>query len=61
MKDMTVHLTNVAIQKKNDQREDKELKWPLKDFRAYVRRNSGDEASKKLFDEIQMIIIKLIN
>ncbi|EGB03869.1 hypothetical protein AURANDRAFT_33385 [Aureococcus anophagefferens] len=53
-----IHLTNVAIQKHNDDYNVKHGgKWNLQHVRLFVEATWGREASAKLFDDIDRIII----
>jgi len=53
-----VHLTNVAIQKKNEEYNSKHGgKWHIRNLMVYVESVYGLEASNKLFQGIDMLII----
>ena len=54
-----VHLTNVAIQKKGDEYNDKHGgKWSVKNLRLYLESTRGKEITEKLFSNIKFIIIQ---
>ncbi|MEW5296752.1 MAG: hypothetical protein WDW36_000011 [Sanguina aurantia] len=52
-----VHLTNVAIQKTGDAYNSKHgNKWTLQNLRLYLEASQGDEATEKLFGDIERVI-----
>jgi tubulin polyglutamylase TTLL1 len=53
-----VHLTNVAVQKHSDSyNENHGSKWPLDSLKFYLKTNYGWEKTKKLFEDIDSLII----
>eukprot|EP00892_Ulva_mutabilis_P002744 jgi/Ulvmu1/12470/UM009_0122.1 len=59
MKDLYVHLTNVAIQKKGQGYDHESgMKWPIQRLKIFLQSEYGTKATIKLFHEIQAIIIK---
>ncbi len=55
---MFVHLTNVSIQKTGDDYNDKHgNKWVLKNLRLYLEATCGHERTRRLFEEIEAIIV----
>ena len=55
---MYVHLTNVAIQKHGDEYNEKHgNKWDTRNLRLYMEATVGHDSTRKLFDEIEYIII----
>jgi len=57
MDNMMIHLTNVAIQKKNeDYNAEHGSKWDIQNLRFYMEQTRGKEATDKCFDEIKNII-----
>jgi len=53
-----IHLTNVAIQKHNQDYNNKHGgKWHIKNLRIYIEQTYGLEASNKLFQGIDQVII----
>ena len=57
MDNMMIHLTNVAIQKKNeDYNAEHGSKWDITNLRFYMEMTRGKEATDKCFDEIKNII-----
>jgi len=57
MNNMTMHLTNVAIQKKTDEyNADHGSKWNIENLRFYLEQTRGKQATDKCFDEIKNII-----
>ena len=54
-----IHLTNVAIQKHNDDYNTKHGgKWNMKHVRLFIEQTWGHEASQRLFDDIDSIIVQ---
>ena len=54
-----IHLTNVAVQKKNDNYDrDNGGKWDLRQLKIYLIAKYGEDKVYKLFDNMQRIIIK---
>ena len=57
MENMTIHLTNVAIQKNaDDYNETHGSKWSIENLRFYLEQTRGKQAADKCFDEIKNII-----
>lgn len=57
MNNMTMHLTNVAIQKKTeDYNSDHGSKWSIENLRFYLEQTRGKHATDKCFEEIKNII-----
>ena len=57
MDNMMVHLTNVAIQKKNDEyNQEHGSKWSLDNLRFYLEQTRGKQATDKCFESIKSII-----
>lgn len=55
---MFVHLTNVAVQKHNEDYNAKHGgKWNLKNLRLYLESTRGAEATERLFRDIETIIV----
>eukprot|EP00762_Andalucia_godoyi_P007648 ANDGO_07945.mRNA.1 putative alpha-tubulin polyglutamylase Ttll1 len=53
-----VHLTNVAVQKKASGYNARHGgKWPLKSLRLFLEQTRGREATQKLFDDIDFIVV----
>lgn len=53
-----VHLTNVAVQKKASGYNARHGgKWPLKSLRLFLEQTRGREATQKLFDAIDFIVV----
>lgn len=54
---MMMHLTNVAIQKKGDEYNNKHgSKWSIENLRFYLEQTRGKAATDKCFDQIKNII-----
>jgi tubulin polyglutamylase TTLL1 len=54
---MMMHLTNVAIQKKDETyNQDHGSKWSIENLRFYLEQTRGKDATDKCFDEIKNII-----
>ncbi len=50
-----MHLTNVAIQKKNDKYDENTgMKWPISKLKQYLLSKHGLAATSKLFGDIQV-------
>lgn len=57
MKNLYMHLTNVAIQKKNEQYDENTgMKWPISKLKQYLLTKHGQAATSKLFGDIQVDI-----
>ena len=55
MKNLYMHLTNVAIQKKNDKYDENTgMKWPISKLKQYLLSKHGLAATSKLFGDIQV-------
>ena len=55
MKNLYMHLTNVAIQKKNDKYDENTgMKWPISKLKQYLLSRHGLAATSKLFGDIQV-------
>ena len=55
MKNLYMHLTNVAIQKKNEQYDENTgMKWPISKLKQYLLTKHGQNATSKLFGDIQV-------
>lgn len=55
MKNLYMHLTNVAIQKKNEQYDQNTgMKWPISKLKQYLLTKYGQGATSKLFGDIQV-------
>ena len=55
MKNLYMHLTNVAIQKKNDKYDENTgMKWPISKLKQYLLSKYGLAATSKLFGDIQV-------
>ena len=55
MKNLYMHLTNVAIQKRNDAYDENTgMKWPIRNFKLYLNSKVGPAATAKLLGEIQV-------
>ena len=54
---MMIHLTNVAIKKKNeDYNQVHGNKWSIENLRFYLEQTRGKQATDKCFDDIKNII-----
>ena len=52
-----IHLTNVAVQKKNDDYNPEHgSKWSIENLKFYLEQTRGKAATDKCFDEIKNII-----
>ena len=50
-----MHLTNVAIQKKNEKYDENTgMKWPISKLKQYLLSKHGRAATSKLFGDIQV-------
>ena len=59
MADHTMHLTNVAIQKKSDSYDsDTGGKWGLRDLKLYLMSRYGPAMVDKLYYDIQMVVMR---
>ena len=57
MDNMMVHLTNVAVQKKNDDYNSEHgSKWNIENLRFYLEHTRGKAATDKCFEEMKNII-----
>ena len=55
MKNLYMHLTNVAIQKRNDKYDENTgMKWPISKLKQYLLSKHGLAATSKLFGDIQV-------
>lgn len=55
MKNLYMHLTNVAIQKKNERYDENTgMKWPISKLKQYLLTKYGQGATSKLFGDIQV-------
>lgn len=55
MKNLYMHLTNVAIQKKNEKYDENTgMKWPISKLKQYLLSKHGLAATSKLFGDIQV-------
>jgi tubulin polyglutamylase TTLL1 len=53
-----IHLTNVAIQKQNEEYNDSHGgKWRVANLRTYLEHTRGYEATKKMFEDIDELIV----
>ena len=58
MKNLYMHLTNVAIQKKNDKYDENTgMKWPISKLKQYLLSKHGHAATSKLFGDIQVQLL----
>lgn len=53
-----MHLTNVAVQKKNVLDENEALKWPLHSLRTLLTILVGENRCCEIFNDIQRIVIR---
>ena len=59
---MTMHLTNVAVQKHADEyNQEHGSKWSIENLRFYLEQTRGVEASDKCFRDIDHIIYISLN
>lgn len=59
MKNLYMHLTNVAIQKKNDKYDENTgMKWPISKLKQYLLSRHGLAATSKLFGDIQLVVTR---
>ena len=55
LKNLYMHLTNVAIQKKNEKYDENTgMKWPISKLKQYLLSKYGLAATSKLFGDIQV-------
>ena len=55
MKNLYMHLTNVAIQKKNEKYDENTgMKWPISKLKQFLLSKYGLAATSKLFGDIQV-------
>ena len=55
MKNLYMHLTNVAIQKRNDAYDENTgMKWAIRNLKLYLNSKFGPAATAKLLGEIQV-------
>ena len=55
MKNLYMHLTNVAIQKRNDAYDENTgMKWAIRNLKLYLNSKVGPAATAKLLGEIQV-------
>lgn len=55
MKNLYMHLTNVAIQKRNDAYDENTgMKWAIRNLKLYLNSKVGSAATAKLLGEIQV-------
>lgn len=57
LKDMSVHLTNVAVQRRGAC-EANSSKWPLHSLRLYLMTQIGWERTNRVFEDIQSVVIR---
>ena len=58
LENMFVHLTNVSIQKQDENYNDKHGgKWSLKNLRLYLEATWGQDRTDKLFQDIEQIVL----
>ena len=58
LKNLYMHLTNVAIQKKNDKYDENTgMKWPISKLKQYLLSKHGLAATSKLFGDIQVSML----
>eukprot|EP00891_Asterochloris_glomerata_P000817 jgi/Astpho2/817/e_gw1.00016.109.1_t len=59
MKNLYMHLTNVAIQKRNDAYDENTgMKWAIRNLKLYLNSKVGSAATAKLLGEIQTIVLR---
>jgi len=59
MKNLYVHLTNVAIQKKGDNYDrGSGMKWPIRSLKLYLISKYGAEAANRCFELIQLVVVR---
>ena len=60
LKNLYMHLTNVAIQKKNDKYDENTgMKWPISKLKQYLLSKHGLAATSKLFGDIQVVLMHI--
>ncbi|KAK9808967.1 hypothetical protein WJX72_007153 [[Myrmecia] bisecta] len=59
MKNLYMHLTNVAIQKKGENFEQTTgMKWPIRNLKLYLMTKFGPAAAHSLFGNIQTVVLR---
>ena len=62
LSDNSVHLTNVAVQKKGKEyNRDTGGKWFLRDLKMYMCAKHGREAANRAFYDVQSIIVRSLS
>lgn len=61
LKNTSIHLTNVAVQKHNEQyNRETGGKWSLGELKAYISAKHGEETANRSFRDVQSIMIRAL-